>query len=81
MVSMARNWLASVELPASFCFYAVRHAAKVCNYFPYKLEDGEVTTPFELAHKEKPDLRVLFKMFGLAAVHCEKIGDNNLNKV
>jgi hypothetical protein len=80
MVSMARNWLASAELPASFWFYAIHHAAKVCNYFPYKLEDGEVSTPFELAHKEKPDLRVLFKMLGLATFRRERIGDNNLNK-
>jgi hypothetical protein len=35
MVSMARNWLASAELPSSFWFYAVHHAAEVCNYFPY----------------------------------------------
>jgi hypothetical protein len=50
MVSMARNWLASAELPSSFWFYAVRRASEVCNYFPYQLEDGTYTTPFELAH-------------------------------
>jgi hypothetical protein len=80
MVAMARNWLASAKLPPSFWFYAVRHAAEVCNYFPYKLEDGSYTTPFELVHKRKPDLRVLFKMFGLAAVCRERIGDTTLNK-
>jgi hypothetical protein len=37
MVSMARNWLSSAELPASFWFYAVRRTAEVCNYFPTKL--------------------------------------------
>jgi hypothetical protein len=50
MVSMARNWLASAELPLSFWYYTVRCAAEVCNYLPYKLEDGSFTTPFELAH-------------------------------
>jgi hypothetical protein len=50
MVSMARNWLASAELPSTFWFYAVCRAAEVCNYFPFKLEDGSYTTPFELAH-------------------------------
>jgi hypothetical protein len=68
MVMMARNWLASAELPATFWFFAVKRAAEVSNYFPYKLEDGTFITPFELVHKRKPDLRVLFKMFGLAAV-------------
>jgi len=80
MVSMARNWLASAELPSSFWFFAVRRAAEVCNYFPYKLEDGTYSTPFELAHRQKPDLRVLFKIFGLAAVRRERVGDSNLNK-
>jgi hypothetical protein len=80
MVSMARNWLASAELPSSFWFYAVRRASEVCNYFPYQLEDGIYTTPFELAHNEKPDLRVLFKLFSLAAVHRERIGDDKLTK-
>jgi hypothetical protein len=32
MVSMARNWFASVELPSSFWFFAVRRAAEVCNH-------------------------------------------------
>jgi len=68
MVMMARNWLASAELPATFWFYAVKRAAEVSNYFPYKLENGTYTTPFELVHQRKPDLRVLFKLFGLAAV-------------
>jgi len=79
MVSMARNWLASAELPASFWYFAVRRAAERCNYFPYKLEDGIITTPFELAHQSKPDLRVLFKLFSLAAARCEHVGDNSLS--
>jgi hypothetical protein len=80
IVNMARNWLASAELPSTFWFYAVQHAAEVCNYFPYRLEDGSYSTPFEIAHKTKPDLRVLFKLFGLAAVHRERIGASTLNK-
>jgi hypothetical protein len=80
IVAMARNWLASAELPASFWFYAVRHAAKVCNYFPAKLDCGTWSTPFELAHKVKPDLRVLFKLFSVAVAHCECQGDLKLGK-
>jgi hypothetical protein len=68
---MARNWLLSAELPAKFWFFAVKRASEICNYFPLKLEDGTWTTPFTLAHGEKPDLRVLFKMFGLATVRRE----------
>jgi hypothetical protein len=80
IVSMARNWLASAELPSSFWFYAVRHGAEVCNYFPIPMEDGSLSTPFELVHKVKPDLRVLFKPFALAAVCHERVGDTNLHK-
>ncbi len=80
MVAMARNWLVSSELPPTFWFYAVRRAAEVCNYFPFHLEDGSFTTPFELAHGSKPDLRVLFKPFSLAAVKCDRIGNEHLGK-
>jgi hypothetical protein len=36
VLAMARNWLASVQLPATFWYYAIRRAAEVCNYFPYR---------------------------------------------
>jgi hypothetical protein len=62
MIAMARNWLASAELPSKFWYYAVKRAAEVCNYFPIKLDNGKWTTPFTLAHKIKPDLRVLNQM-------------------
>jgi hypothetical protein len=58
----------------------VKHAAKVCNYFPLKLEDGNWTTPLELAHCTKPDLRALLKLFSLAAVRCDRTGDQRLGK-
>jgi hypothetical protein len=44
------------------------------------VEDGSWSTPLELAHASKPDLRVLFPMFGLAAVRRERIGDTTLGK-
>jgi hypothetical protein len=77
---MACNWLASAELPTKFWFFAVKHAAEVCNYFPIRLEDGTFSTTFELVHKSKPDLGVLFKLFSLAAVCHERVGDSKLNK-
>jgi len=43
-------------------------------------DDSALTTPFELVHKVKPNLRVLSKMFGLAAVRRERTGDTSLNK-
>jgi hypothetical protein len=75
---MARNWLASAEVPTSFWFYAVKRAAEVCNYFPIILECGTWTTPFELAHSAKLDLHVLSKLFSVAAVCRERYGDLKL---
>jgi hypothetical protein len=80
MIAMARNCLASAELPAKFWFYAVKRAAEVCNYFPMKLECGAWITPLELAHKVKPDLWVLFKLFSVAAVRHECCRDLQLRK-
>jgi hypothetical protein len=77
---MARNWLASAELPPTYWFYAVCHAAEVCNYFPITLEDKSFITPFESVHATKPDLRVLFKPFALAAVRRERVGNDTLGK-
>jgi hypothetical protein len=76
MISMACNWLVTAS---TFWFYAVQHAAEVCNYFLFKLKDGSYTSPFELALRSKPDLRVLFKLFGLTAVKRECIGETTLN--
>ncbi len=58
----------------------MNRAAEVCNYFPFPLEDGSFTTPFELAHQMKPYLRVLFKLFSLSAVCRERLGDDKLTK-
>jgi hypothetical protein len=46
IVNMACNWLASAELPPTYWFYAVRHAAEVCNNFHITLEDKSLITPF-----------------------------------
>jgi hypothetical protein len=80
VVAMARNWLASAELPATFWYYAVKRATEVCNYFPTRLSCGTWTTPLELAHGQKPDLHVLFKPFSVAAVRRERHGDSKVGK-
>ncbi len=80
LIAMARIWLASAELPAKIWFYAVKRAAEVSNYFPLKLECGTWTMPFELAHQAQPDLRVLFKIFSVAAVCHECHEDLQLRK-
>jgi len=77
---MARNWLASAELPGKFWCLAVKRAAEVCNYFPLRIDNSHWATPLELAYGVKPDLRLLFKVFALAAVRRERVGDSRLGK-
>jgi hypothetical protein len=52
----------------------VKREAEVCNYFPFKLEDDTWTTPLELAHHTKPDLRVLFKLLVYLLFMVIKLG-------
>jgi hypothetical protein len=80
VVTMATNWLASAELPATFWYYVVKRATEICNYFPLQSSCGKWTTPLELAHGVKPDLRVLFKPFSVAVVRRKRHGDNHLGK-
>jgi hypothetical protein len=80
IIAMARNWLASAELPGTFWFFAVKRAAEVCNYFPLKLECGTWMTPLQLAHNVKPDLRNLFRLFSVAAVRRQRHGDTTVGK-
>ena len=49
-------------------------------FISIKLGDGIWSTPLELAHGIKLDLRVLFKVFGLAAIRCKHLGDNHVGK-
>jgi hypothetical protein len=63
-----------------FGFSLLSGPLKIYNYFPTKLEDGSWSTPLEMAHHVKPDLQVLFKMFGVAAVRQELQGDHTLGK-
>jgi len=42
--------------------------------------ESQFSTPFELAHAIKPDLRLLVKPFSLAAVRRERVGNENISK-
>jgi len=69
-----------IGLPLQNYLQVLRRAAEVCNYFPMKMENGSYSIPFELVHHKKPDLRVLFKLFSLAVVRRERVGDTKLGK-
>ena len=76
---MARSWLTANLLPPSYWWFAVKRATEVSNYFPVT-KDGKLTTPFELVHKTKPNLCLLFPLFSVAYVRKVKDGTTKRNK-
>ena len=66
-VRMARSWLSAANLPPKFWYYAIKRAAEVSNYFPI-LHGTRITTPFEMAHGERPDYRTLFPIFSVGYI-------------
>jgi deoxyuridine 5'-triphosphate nucleotidohydrolase len=76
VVRMARSWLTSALLPSSFWYYAIKRAVEVSNYLPVTLK-GQPTTPFELVHHQKPDLRALIPLFSTAYIDHPRTGTTN----
>ena len=64
---MARGWLKASLLPSEFWFYTVKQAVQATKYIPVTLRD-QITTPFEVVHHVKPNIRDLFLMFIVAYV-------------
>lgn len=59
---MARNWIRSNQLPASYWWFAIKRAVEVQNILPVKIQH-RITTPHELATGKKVDYRCLFPLF------------------
>ena len=62
---MARAYVNDKLMPRSFWFWAIRHASRIQNIFPIRLDD-KLTTPHEPVYKTKPDYRQLFRLFSTA---------------
>ena len=67
ILRMARGWIASHQLLATFWWHAIKRAVEVSNYIPIKIDDT-ITTPHKLVHGTKPDLRCLLPMFSVAYI-------------
>ena len=59
---MARSFITDKQMPKSFWYWAIKHASRIQNVFPIKV-DERFTTPHELVFKTKPDYRQLFRLF------------------
>ena len=75
MVRMARVYLTKKQMPCTYWYFAVRHAARTMNMIPGKYA-GSLASPFMLVHGTKPDPQVWTPVFSLCYFHHEKDGDN-----
>ena len=75
MVHMARAYLTKKQMPCSFWFYAVTHAARMMNAIPGKFKD-HLTLLFMLVHGVGHDVRTWTPLFFLCYFH--HIKDNEV---
>jgi len=74
MVHMARAYITEKQMPRSFWFYAVVHAARMMNAIPGRYS-GRLVSPFLLVHGVGYDERMWIPIFSRAYFHHEKDGD------
>eukprot|EP00978_Attheya_sp_CCMP212_P027372 scaffold91642_cov45-Attheya_sp.AAC.2 len=74
MIQMARAYLTDRQMPRSYWFYAIRHAAQMMNHAPGRLK-SQLTTPFELVLNRKPDGRIFFELFSVGYFNFNKQRD------
>ena len=72
---MACAYLTEKQMPCTFWFYAITHAARMMNTIPGKYS-GWLASPFLLVHGIGHDKQTWLPLFSLAYFHHEK--DNNV---
>jgi hypothetical protein len=79
MVHMARAYLTEKQMPRSYWFFAITHAARMMNAVPGKY-DTKLASPFLLVHGVGHDERTWTPLFSLCFFHHEKDGDVTRSK-
>jgi len=64
---MACAYITDMQMPHTFWFWAIRHAAQVMNYIPCMV-NGVKTSSFKLVYGIKPYYRVLFHLFSTSCI-------------
>ena len=64
MVHMAQAYLTEKQMPWSYWFFAITHAARMTNAIPGKV-DGGLASPFLLVHGIGHDERTWIPLFSL----------------
>ena len=79
MVYMAWAYLTEKQMPQSFWFFAIMHAARMMNAIPGKVDAG-LASPFLLVHGVGHDERTWIPLFSLCYFHHTKDGDLSCSK-
>jgi hypothetical protein len=74
MVHMACAYITEKQMPRTFWFYAITHAARMMNAILGK-HSSKLASPFLLVHGVGHDERTWVSIFSLAFFHHEKDGD------
>jgi hypothetical protein len=74
MVHMTCVYLTEKQMPCTFWFYAITHAARMMNAIPGKLH-GRLASPFLLVHGVSHDEHIWVPLFSLCYFHHEKDRD------
>ncbi len=77
MVHMSRAYLTKKQMPRTFWYYAIKHAARMMNMIPGKYR-RKLASPFMLVHGAHPDPRTWLPLFLLCYFHHKK--DSNASR-
>ncbi len=80
MVHMSRAYPTKKQMPWTFRYYAIKHAARMMNMIPGKYR-GKLASPFMLVHGACPNLRTWLPLFLLCYFHHEKDSDASHSKL
>jgi hypothetical protein len=73
MVHMAHAYLTEKQMPQTYWFFAITHAAQMMNAIPCKVH-GHLTSPFVLVHGVVHDKHTWIPLFSLCFFHHDKDG-------
>ena len=80
MVHMSRAYLTDKQMPRTFWYYAIKHAARMMNMIPGRY-NKKLASPFMLVHGVRPDPRTWLPIFSLCYFHHEKDSDASRSKL
>jgi hypothetical protein len=79
MVHMSHVYLTEKQMPQSFWYFAIKHAAKKMNIIPKKYK-GKLALSFMLVHGVHPDQQAWLTIFSLCYFHHEEDSNASCSK-